>query len=357
MNKSPVWFEYSMAVHVHSRYSDGTGTVAAILRDAQANQVDILMLTDHDTRQGAQNPGEGYFGRTLLLVGAEISPPQNHLLVMFLDDLVSPEERWAEIVSQVSSQGGLSFVAHPNDHGNSTLRLPSYRWSERGTRGFTGVEIWNHLSHWSDGVKGIASGLRSLWNPVRGLDRPRAEDLQLWDQLAQDSLANGQQGAVGIGGVDAHAARVGWRQLSFKVFPYRVSFRTIRTQVYLTEPLTRDLTRDRALIKDALGSGRCAVMAYHVGSEKGFRLWAETPERSWAMGARVTLTANLRLKATSPVPTTWRILRNGNLISTSRGHLLDQALDAPGVYRVELLRGKLGWLYPNPIYVGGIVPD
>lgn len=355
MNKSPMWFEYSMAVHVHSRYSDGSGTVPAILHDAQANHVDILMLTDHDTRQGAEDPGEGYFGRTLLLVGAEITPPQNHLLVMFVDHLAHPEEPWADIVDRISSQGGLSFVAHPNDRGNSTLRLPSYRWSEREVRGFTGVEIWNHLSHWSDGVKGIASGLQNLWNPVRGLDHPRPEDLQLWDQLAQESLSKGQSGVVGIGGVDAHAALIGWRRLSFKVFPYRVSFRTIRTQVYLTEPLTRDLVHDQELIKDALRSGRCAVMAYHVGSEKGFRLWAETPEKSWAMGERVTWSEQLRLKARSPVPAIWRLLRNGNLVSTTRGHLLDQALDGPGVYRVELLRGprQRGWLYPNPIYVIG----
>ena len=353
LNRAPLWHEYSVALHVHSRYSDGTGSVSAILRDAQASHVDVLLLTDHDTRMGAKDPGEGYYGRTLLLVGAEITPAQNHLLAFFTERLPNAQEAFSDIVNQVSDQSGLSFVAHPNDSGNSILRLPSYRWTEREVRGFTGLEIWNHLSHWSDGVKGIISGFRSLGNPLRGLKYPRAQDLRLWDQLAQESLTPHGKGVVGIGGIDAHAVRVGWRRLSFRVFPYQVSFRTIRTQVYLTEPFNRDLDHDRELVKDALYNGRCAVMAYRHGSEKGFRLWVEVGEQSWPMGSHVTMQPNLHLKALSPVPAAWLVFRNGNLLTTANGNFLDTILDNPGVYRVELHRGsqKWGWLYPNPVYV------
>ncbi len=351
--RAPLWFEYSVVLHVHSRYSDGSGSVLDILEDAQASHIDVLLLTDHDTRKGAEDPGEGYYGRTLLLVGGEITPPQNHLLAFFTRELPSAQESWAEIVNQVSRHGGLSFVAHPNDLGNRILRLPSYRWTEREIRGFTGLEIWNHLSHWSNGVKGVISAFRSLLNPWKGLEHPRAEDLALWDQLAQEALTQDNKGVVGIGGTDAHAVVIGRGWFAFKVFPYRVSFGTIRTQVYLTEPLNRDVTHDRGLIKDALGQGRCAVMAYHYGSERGFRLWAESGKHSWPMGSQVPLEPNLRLKAISPVPVSWGVFHNGTQVSTATGYLLDTLVEYPGVYRVELYRGKRqrGWLYPNPVYV------
>ncbi|MHB1610294.1 MAG: CehA/McbA family metallohydrolase [Sulfobacillus sp.] len=347
MNRSPRWFEYSMALHVHSRYSDGSGTVASILRDAQKAGVDILGLTDHDTRQGAVDPGEGWYGRTLLLVGAEVTPPQNHLLTFFAKDLPHPDQPWHEIVQQIDQQGGLSFVAHPNDRGNRTLRLPSYRWTERLERGFTGLEIWNHLSHWTDGVKGVPSGLWRLLNPLRGIDRPRPEDLALWDTLASESPT------VGIGGIDAHAVPIGWRRVSIKVFPYLLSLCTIRTQVFLTEPLGGQLDRNRDLIKEALGDGRCAIMAHHVGGEKGFRLWVESSDHSWPMGAELKWQDALRLKATSPVMVTWSIIRNGNVLLAKEGYFLDLPIEKPGIYRVELLRGRRqrGWLYANPIYV------
>ncbi len=346
MNPGSPYYEYSAVLHVHSRYSDGFGTVSEILDQAQETEVDILGLTDHDTRTAVQEPGEGYYGRVMLLVGAEITPRQNHLLTWFAEELPPNDSPWPAIVEGVGAQGGLSFVAHPNDRGNRTLKLPSYRWTERETKGVTGIEVWNHLSHWSDSVRSIPSGLWNLFNPFRSLrNGPRVEDLALWDQLCQDART------VGIGGVDAHAVPV--PRTPWQVFPYRTSFQAIRTQIYLPKPLSHEWGDDTQLVKTALKDGHCAIMAAHVGREKGFRYWAEQPQHSAFMGDRMPWHPDLRLRGSSPVKATWRLIKNGQPIFTTTGHILDVVAKEPGCYRVELFRGKKSraWIYSNPLYL------
>ncbi len=346
MNPGPRYYEYSAVLHVHSRYSDGFGTVPEILGQAREAEVDILGLTDHDTRRAAEDPGEGYHGRVLLLVGAEVTPRQNHVLTWFTETLPPANEPLHTIIQRVSDQGGLSFIAHPNDRGNRTLRLPSYRWTERDIRDFTGIEVWNHLSHWSDRVKGIPTGLWNLRLPWRVLyNGPRAEDLALWDRLAQE------RPTVGIGGVDAHAVPV--PRTHWKVFSYGVSFHAIRTQIFLTEPLSHQNGPDLQQIKRALRDGHCAIMAAHLGREKGFRYWIEDPSQVQFMGDRVSFCPKMRLRGISPVKAIWHVVRNGGRVHTTSGHLLDIPVVEPGCYRVELFRGKKGraWIYSNPIYV------
>ncbi|MCY0907240.1 MAG: phosphoesterase [Sulfobacillus thermosulfidooxidans] len=342
-------FEYSVVLHVHSQYSDGTGTVADIIQAGQAAGVDIVILTDHDTLQPRHDRyGEGYYGRLLFLVGGEITPQQNHLLALFVDQLPNPDLPWGDIVQAVNRREGLSFVAHPVDQGSPFLKLPSYRWTERGVRTFTGIEVWNHLSSWLPSVTNTPTALRAILDPWWRIQGPDPAALQLWDELGQ------MQRVVGIAGVDAHAARVGGRRLGFTVFPYLVSFQTLRTQIYVPQPLTyHDLGFDQQLIYDALKEGRVALMACREGTEKGFRLWAQTSTHKWPMGSEVPWQSGLTLKATSPVLVSWRVWHNGMLAGDGVGLIGDWPITGPGVWRVELLRGRKQrpWLFSNPIYV------
>ncbi len=336
------WYEYRAVLHVHSTYSDGTGTVREIIDEAHRAGLDILWLTDHNTDGAAIDPGPGYYGSLLFLVGAEVTPPRNHTLVLGHAHLPSHEEPLESIVSQVLAQGALAFIAHPDDPGNATARLPSYRWDERQVTTMTGLEVWNHLSDWSRRVTSIPRGLWALWHPFRRLS-PNPKTLELWDALGQTRRV------VGIGGVDAHQAKIG----PLRIFPYATSFRGVRTHIFTERPLSRDWEQNERMLLEALSRGRAAMVNAHWGSEVGFRWWAEKTARPTAlMGDEAPYESGWTLLGLAPVAANWEIWRNGQLVEERQGTLVEVPVTAPGVWRVLLRRGNPPepWIYSNPIY-------
>src|SRR3954466_982362 len=78
--------DLACVVHLHSTYSDGTGTVGEIMRAAKRAEVDVVLLTDHDTLAAKTNGEEGWHGSVLLLAGAGVGPlGGNHYLAFGLD--------------------------------------------------------------------------------------------------------------------------------------------------------------------------------------------------------------------------------------------------------------------------------
>src|SRR5687768_14019662 len=73
--------DLACVVHLHSGYSDGTGTVPEIARAARRARADVVLLTDHDTLEAKRRGEEGWYGEVLVLVGEEVSPRRrNHYL-------------------------------------------------------------------------------------------------------------------------------------------------------------------------------------------------------------------------------------------------------------------------------------
>ncbi len=79
--------EIVVNLHMHTRYSDGSGTHAEIAKAALRCGLDAVIVTDHNVY--VEGP-EGYYSdgerRVLLLVGEEIhdparTPQKSHLLV------------------------------------------------------------------------------------------------------------------------------------------------------------------------------------------------------------------------------------------------------------------------------------
>src|SRR5436190_10154906 len=100
--------DLSCVIHLHSLYSDGTGTVEEIARAARG--IDVVLLTDHDTMQAEP----GWYGDVLLLVGVEVSPKANHYLAFGIDRPVEHAGMdAADIVRAVRDAGGFGFAAHP----------------------------------------------------------------------------------------------------------------------------------------------------------------------------------------------------------------------------------------------------
>ena len=118
--RPPPAHELTGIIHCHSTYSDGTGTVPEIAAAARANDLDFLLLTDHDTLAAAQHGEEGWHGSVLLLVGCEVSPyRRNHYLAFGLSEPIDHKELTpAQIVASVNNAGGFGFPAHPFSKGS-----------------------------------------------------------------------------------------------------------------------------------------------------------------------------------------------------------------------------------------------
>src|SRR5260370_36597032 len=117
MNLSPTARTGLADVHLHTNYSDGTGSVEEVLYFTEAyTSLDIIAVTDHDTIEGALRARELAARNTYrfdVIVGEEISTREGHLLALFLHSPIAPDQSIERSIEQVHEQGGLAIVAHP----------------------------------------------------------------------------------------------------------------------------------------------------------------------------------------------------------------------------------------------------
>jgi predicted metal-dependent phosphoesterase TrpH len=112
------WERFGLAdLHMHTHYSDGTGSIEEVLEHAQnATPLDVIAITDHDTITGALRARDlvarsDY--RFELVVGEEISTREGHMLALFIEKRIPPDLSIERSIDLVHEQGGLAIVAHP----------------------------------------------------------------------------------------------------------------------------------------------------------------------------------------------------------------------------------------------------
>jgi hypothetical protein len=350
--------EIVLNLHMHTRYSDGSGTHKDIAQAAIQAGLDAVIVTDHNVLvQGV----EGYYrsgrSRVLLLVGQEVhdqdrDPQKNHLLVFNASrDVSTLADDPQALIDGVNNAGGLSFIAHPRDPAAPAFHETDISWEAWGVHGYTGIELWNGLSELKTLVPTKLHGAFYAFFPQFIGHHPILEVLQRWDDL----LAEGGR-VVAIGGSDAHAIRMSMGPLHRVIFPYDFHFRTVNTHVFIPEPLTGDLPTDRKMIYEAIAAGRCFVGYDLPASTRGFTFKARGLEHTAIMGDEIPSRRGVTLQAHLPHPAEIRLVRDGRTISIWRdSQACAYSVSEPGVYRVEAWKNylglKRGWIFSNPIYV------
>jgi predicted metal-dependent phosphoesterase TrpH len=73
-------------LHIHTTYSDGMGTVPAVLEAARQAGLDVIAITDHDTMAGARRARDlvPRYG-IRVIPGIEISTSEGHLLAYWIE--------------------------------------------------------------------------------------------------------------------------------------------------------------------------------------------------------------------------------------------------------------------------------
>ncbi|MAT38687.1 MAG: histidinol-phosphatase [Ectothiorhodospiraceae bacterium] len=346
--------EYAGAIHIHSTYSDGTGTIPEIAQAADEVGLDFIMMSDHNSLKAKRDGWEGYHGGVRVLIGYEINDKQdkNHYLAFGLDETVGVKITAQEYVRRVKERGGIGFIAHPDEERSSMEEHPPYPWLAWDSQDFTGIEIWNHMSEWMEGLTEDNKYQRFI-HPLKSIISPPQKTLQRWDEL------NLQRRVVGIGGVDAHAHKVdimGFFQT--EVFPYKVMFKSIRTYVLLDKPLSdKNLQRyeeDKQQIYEALRQGRSFIGNYYHADPKGFRFYAKEGKNCWNMGDYISYTEGTppTMYVELPQEARLRLLCNGLSVAGGTMKSLEYTVTRPGAYRVEAWLDGKGWIFSNHIRVG-----
>lgn len=338
-------------MHIHSRYSDGSGKYTSIIKAASELNLDFLLFSDHWSLEPKRLGFEGFHDSVLVGIGCELNDQklQNHLLCFQIDEEFEEGPEAIDYTRKAVESGAWTVVAHPDERRNHFEQFPSYPWTAWETDDFHAIEIWNHLSEWMERLT-----KRNKWwlyvNPRRSVIRPTAWTLEKWDDL------NLKRHVVGVGGVDAHAHHYPiWKNLSATIFPYKVAFRSIQVHVLLDTPLNK---RDHNIALDelfaAMKKGRIFINNRYVGNARGFRYWAESENGGniYHMGDRLPADARLRFHYRLPADATSAVLlKNSQPVQRIKDHSGSYNSSGPGVYRIEVFRNRRAFTYSNPIVI------
>jgi len=341
--------ELTGAIHVHSRYSDGSDGMEKIIAAAADAKLDFVVVSDHNTLKAKKLGWEGWHDSVLVVVGCEISPPRaGHCVVLNVDEFDRMKKMTPpQYLEKVRQQNGIAFVAHPKGSSNRDFALTLAGWSHWDNDNYAGLEIWSYMHDWIEGcnLRNLRDYLR---RPEEHITGPPPQVLEMWDHLAAKRRISG------IGALDNHAANVPFRKLPLKllkIFPHEFCFRTVRTHVIMPQPTHRN--GDVQTFIDAIGRGQCFVDYLPLGDGTGFSFTAECGDEVYQMGDEMASGKPAVFKAVSPVPAQLKLLFDGQPVAAAEGKLIEYPSEScpRGVYRVEARVDGRPWLFTNHIYV------
>jgi hypothetical protein len=350
--------ELVINLHMHTPYSDGTGTHREIAQAAMKCGLDAVIVTDHNIWV---NGPEDYYQegdrKVLLLVGEEIhdqgrNPQKNHMLVFGARrELATYAYDPQRLLNAVNQAGGLAFIAHPDDPAAPAIGETDITWVDWQVHGYTGIELWNGFSELKARLKSKLHAIYYAYNPEQIARGPQPETLQKWDEL----LRAGKR-VVALGGSDAHALKLSLGPLHRTVFPYEFHFRGVNNHLLVNKPLNGDPLEDANLIYDTLRRGNLYTGYDLPASTRGFRFNAQGSEQVVVMGDEIPAKGGVTLQIKLPMRAECVLLKDGKPLKTwTKRDLCTHITNEPGVYRVEVFiyyKGRRrGWIYSNPIYV------
>lgn len=321
-------YVYSGAIHIHSKFSDGTGDINKITKAAKRAGLDWIIITDHNSLEIE----EGFYNGVCVIKGEEISPKTaNHYISLGIKRLIQPDSDPKKYIKEVRAQGGFGFAAHPDETDTRKNKANPIKWLDKSINP-DGIEIWNWFSDWADNydetnIFKIAYCYLFKHKLIKG---PHKETLKWWDDLnnTYDHII------PAIGGVDAHALKIKKYILPIKVFPYKSCFKTLTNVITLTDKMPNTFESQKQIILQAIREGNNLIINRHIKKE--------IPQISLSKH-------NIQVKL--PSKTNIKIIHNGNLIYTTNVKTLNFTIKEKGKYRLEIYLKNKPWIFSNPIKV------
>jgi hypothetical protein len=344
-------------IHVHTRASDGSGSVSEVMTAAEQANLSFIAITDHNVAMTGDDLAEDPPDLPIIS-GEELSTSAGHFLALGLPpSWLKPKTKDdRELLAAAGAVGAFRILAHPFH-----THTP---WIDWKTTDFDGMEIWNEDAAWRQNnfLELLNSLLLYPENDQLALvrlARTPDESFAKWDEL----LA--QRPVAGICAADTHA-RIrlihGW-DLHFP--GYVPSLKLAREHVILPAGAgAGDPSRASASeILDALRKGHsfCALDALYPAG--GFSFRVSSGPGSSGPGDSLPWKGTGRLQVSVPAGSSLplvKIFRDGREITEEQAWSVDVPIAGPGRYRTEVFLRQPGltgwrrwtlWAFTNPVYV------
>ncbi len=324
------------AYHVHTRKSDGRGSLADVVRAARAAGLQFLVVTDHNR---ISPEDAGWRDGVLVVEGSEISSPDGHIVALGISRDLTPEERQSDTPGSIRKLGGRAVVAHPFH----PVR-PFAGWSRDD---WLGYEVISNDSFWGLTRRERALGRIGLALLALPFDPAQAtlafyafpqRELARFDEVNRVAPGaapprSGPRHPLLCSG-DAH----GWPS-------YRSAFEAFSMHVAV-EP-TGDGGADGRAVVDRLLDGSAVCVFDGVAPASGVRV-SLAPS-----GDRI----RLQLATPDPARGAFRLLRDGALFGSFERSMEGGSFACGGLcprgalYRVEGTWGGRPWIFTNPVWI------
>lgn len=137
-------------LHIHTRCSDGLGTTEQVLEYVEhETDLAVIAVTDHEDATGGLRARELAAKRNYrfeVVVGAEITTLQGHLLGLFIEAAPKSFRHVESALDMIHAQGGVAIVPHPMSWLTRSLSERTIdrvcRRNEPGVT-FDGIEVAN----------------------------------------------------------------------------------------------------------------------------------------------------------------------------------------------------------------------
>jgi hypothetical protein len=348
------------AVHIHTKASDGSGTIPEVLNAARQADLSFVAITDHNVATKMEDVLDDPPDLPIIS-GEEVSTSAGHFVALGIPPgwtrPSGPDDQM--LLAAARAQGAFIILAHPFH--------PRMPWTDWKTSDFDGLEIWNEDAVWrQDSYPDLLLSL--LLYPVNDqlalvrLANTPDRNFAKWDELLT------QRPVVGMCGTDVHAkTKLGLGGLYLRFPGYAPSLELAREHVLFGPDAGEgDASRANAAeILDALRHGHsfCALDALYPSSGLAFRVSSAAASGgpgdflSWTGAGRITV--SVPAGASQPLI---EVFRDGHEMIHKEAWNVDEPVPGPGRYRAEVFLRQPGltgwrrrtlWAFTNPVYVNG----
>lgn len=356
------FYDYAGVINVHSKKSNGRGSVQEIITAAGAAGLDFIVFNETNPLD-QQQPFPIKFGQLSVLYGVELNFKNSRFLHFSTEKspVFSSHSEIQIYVSNFLETGGEGVMAlsHPEK--------PGYEWGpEEAPDYMTGMEVLNLREVWRKSwnlrrFSFLSAVMFYPFNPqlfFLDIYLEEALSIKLWDKW------NKNKPVIGYVGSDATSKLRVTKNFSLNFPSYKSIFQMAKNHIILREELAG--FGDQGQIVEALKNGNSYFSIDILGAPKGFSFWGLLPGgKRVIMGESVKLDDLQKLKVSLPEleeDVKIELYHNGDLIEIFTEDF-EFMPEQTGFYRVvvrknplfPLIRGQkwIPWIFSNPIFVKG----